>query len=60
MKTIVYTAVYQSPKTGAIVDRVEVYARDINAGFAKASRYALSGMPKGWEMVSLTFTEVVG
>ena len=59
MKTIMFTAVFQSASGHVSEHLIEVRARDINSGFRKATERALRKEPGGrWEIHSLTFSEV--
>lgn len=58
MKLIEYRASYNTGD-GSSTDIVKVRARSINAGWSRAARLALQGLPSGWELITLEFWQVV-
>lgn len=56
MKLITYEVTWQT-ETDVIRELVEVKAKNINTGVAKAIPIALRGVPKGHEFVKIEFAE---
>lgn len=56
-KYLKYKVTYQTPTT-TTEDKIEVTASTLNAGFRRAVDFALKGLPKGWEIVSIEFWEM--
>ena len=54
MRELKYRVTWQNDN-GTNVDVVTVRARNINSGFPKAVRIALTGLPKGAELCSVIF-----
>lgn len=54
MRYFYFKAEYQGPEY-TYESKLEVVARSINSAFPKAARLAVKDLPKGHEIVSLTF-----
>lgn len=58
MRRIEYRATYKQANGDPSKDVFAVFALNINSGFVKATRLALKGLPKGWELLVVEFWQV--